>query len=413
MPTFTRIATSISTLLLIALIAAAHPATAQTFTVLHSFTGGADGSNPTAGLAMDAAGNLYGTASTGGNGYGTVYKLTHRDGGWTFAPLYKFGGGTDGATPLAAVAIGSNGSLYGTTSSGGVTDCYGVGCGTVYNLTPPPTVPKSALTPWNETVLYRFSGSDGGNPQYGTLTFDAAGNLYGTTLQGGAFDAGTVYELTHSNGGWAQSILYSFTQGEDGGFPWSGVVFDRAGNLYGTTGSGGNPSCNFPGCGVVYRLIPSGSGWAEQILQTFGGDGYYPIGGVTFDSSGNLFGTTTGSPGQSGATVYEISSTTGYSVIYTFDYVAQPYNSLTIDASGNLYGTTSTAYGLGNVFKLSHSNGGWLYTSLHDFTGGADGAEPYGSVILDAQGHLWHGLFRRHRRLPGRERVRDRVGDRS
>jgi uncharacterized repeat protein (TIGR03803 family) len=258
---------------------------------------------------------------------------------------------------------------------------------------PPPTAPKSALTPWNETVLYRFSLSDGGDPQYGTLAFDAAGNLYGTTLQGGAFDAGTVFEVTHSNGGWAQSILYSFTGGGDGGFPYSGVVFDRTGSLYGTTASGGDSTyCDFPGCGVVYGLFPSGSGWNEGVLHAFQyEDGLFPVGGVTFDSSGNLFGTTIGEPGRLASTVYEISFTTGYSVIYTFDYITQPYDSLTIDASGNLYGTTAAggAQGRGNVFELSYSAQGWIYTSLHDFTGGSDGAQPYGSVILDAQGHIY------------------------
>src|ERR1035438_2492489 len=164
-------------------------ARAQTLTVLHNFANGADGGEPSAGLSMDRAGNLYGTASTGGNtsactypnppGCGTVFKLSREGSGWVFTTLYTFSG-PDGARPMARVIIGPDGSLYGTTSSGGTGPCsYGSapGCGTVFNLRPPAAACKSALCPWTETVLYSFQGfTDGAEPTFGDLVFDGAGN---------------------------------------------------------------------------------------------------------------------------------------------------------------------------------------------------------------------------------------------
>ena len=243
-------------------------AQAQTFTVLHTFTGGADGSEPSAGgLTSDKAGNLYGTAGFGGQytsscnwggsetGCGTVYKMTRKGSGWIFSVLYSFNGETDGYVPDQIVSFGRDGSLYGSTYWGPGTACGGNGCGTVFKLQPPATACRTALCPWTETVLHFFQGapSDGSQPAFGQPVFDSAGNLYSTTAWGGpAGVAGNVYELTPTGDGWTEYVLHNFTGGYDGDASWSSVVFDKAGNLYGTTTYGGAFSD-----GVIFQLYPS------------------------------------------------------------------------------------------------------------------------------------------------------------
>ena len=177
---------------------------------------GRDGGEPQAGLSMDRAGNFYGTASTGGNttgncairnphGCGTVFQLSRKGSGWLLTPIYTFSG-PDGSNPQARVIVGPDGSLYGTTIYGGDANE-----GTVFNLRPPASACKSALCPWTETVLHSFQGfTDGAEPTFGDLVFDGAGNIYGTTPHGGQGDNGTVYKLTHSNGGWTETVLYRF-----------------------------------------------------------------------------------------------------------------------------------------------------------------------------------------------------------
>ena len=374
---------------------------AQTFSVIHSFMGGQDGANPYAGLTLDAAGNLYGTSTLGGMGAGTVFKLRYVNSGWIFTPLYSFTRvGREGLHYATARAIiGSDGSLYGTTQYGGQGTCDlgGGGCGTVYNLKPSPSRPTSVFAPWNGTVLYAFAGdSDGGQPGNGDLVFDQAGNLYGTTLLRGFDNNGTVYELTPSSGNWTESVVYTFTGANDGSTPNGGVIFDTAGNLYGTT-SGGGLYDN----GTVYQLTPSGSGWTKNILYNFqgGSDGGTPIGGLIFDASGNLYGTTGYGGSGFGGVVFELTPSNGswtYNTLYSFSRSGSvdppgPEGSLYMDAAGNLYGTTLAdgAYGDGSVFKLTPSNGSWTYTSLYDFTGGSDGCNPWGSVLLDAKGNLF------------------------
>jgi len=206
----------------------------QTFTILHTFTGGQDGAYPEAGLTTDKAGNLYGTAagstpSGGYYGYGTVFKLTHKSGGWIFAPLYGFAGGSDGSRPWAAVVIGASGSLYGTTALGGAGGCY-AGCGTVFNLRPAAHAQPNALAPWVETILYSFQGVPDGRQYPSRVTFDQSGNIYLTTFNGGVYDHGAVIEVLPSNGGWTDSVLYSFTGGNDGESPSGGLIFDQVGN---------------------------------------------------------------------------------------------------------------------------------------------------------------------------------------
>ena len=206
----------------------AQPAQAQTFTVLHSFTGGADGQSPLAGLAINRSGDLFGTTVSGGDvgpcgtGCGTVIRLSYKGSAWIFTSLYIFHG-NDGSEPYAGVTIGSDGSLYGTTNLGGTArgpGCSLYGCGTVFKLQPPPRVCIAALCPWLETILYQFTGgSDGGYPDYGDLVFDRAGKVYGTTSKFGSGGQGTVYKLASSGGGWIHSVLYSFTGGSDGRKP--------------------------------------------------------------------------------------------------------------------------------------------------------------------------------------------------
>src|SRR5271165_1484050 len=302
-------------LVLLLVLLTPQPAQAQTFKVLHTFTGGVDGAWPYAGLTMDRAGNLYGTTQNGGkvgcgsgSGCGTVFKLSHKGSGWVFTPLYTFQAGSDGAVPTARVIFGPDGNLYGTTS------VVGAGYGTVFKLQPSPVACKTALCPWTETVLYRFTGgSDGGSPQNGDLLFDQSGIIYGTTQLGGSYGLGVVFSLTPSKGAWTESVLYSFTGGNDGAQPASSVISDNAGNFYGTAVGGGSF-----GYGTVYELIPSGSGWQEKTLYSFSStrdDGYaaFPVGGLIFDGSGNLYGTTEANSFEigGGGTVFELTPSNG------------------------------------------------------------------------------------------------------
>lgn len=389
-------ATALATLLIVA----APSAHAQTFTVVHNFTG-SDGANPWAGLTLDRAGNLYGTTAYGGNGAppcdpsgcGTVFKLTHRGSGWVLSELYEFAGGADGATPLARVVFGPNGILYGTTLS---TTPY---VATVFDLRPPATVCRSVSCPWTKSVLFSFDAATGYSLT-GDLTFDATGNIYGTTQYGGSGGCntngcGVLYELTQSGGSWAENILYNFTGAADGGHPSSGVIFDQAGNLYGTAPS---DSYDDNSLGLVFEFTPSSSGWTESVLYyfTLAGNGGGPYGGLTFDLAGNLYGTTVGGGSGNVGTVFQLSpsgNNWNWNRLYSFPRGGSggPYATLVRDSAGNLYGTTEAdgEYGYGNVFELTPSNGGWIYTDLHDFTGATDGGNPYSSLVLDSSGNLY------------------------
>ena len=314
--------------------------------VLYSFGGGLYD-----GLIFDAAGNLYGTMGGGGvGGYGTVFELTPTaGGGWSEEVLYSFGEGTDGGGPYAGVIFDKNGNLYGTTTKGGT-----YGWGTVFELTP------AAGGGWTETVLHSFNnnGTDGYTPLAG-LIFDAVGNLYGTTWHGGAYGypGGTVFELTPTaGGGWTETVLHSFN-GTDGSNPYAGLIFDVAGNLYGTTSNGGDY-----GLGTVFELTPAaGGGWTEQVLHSFNGtDGNGPIAGLIFDKNGDLYGTTAGGGNYGHGTVFELTPTAGggwaEQVLLSFEGSGggDPQSGLIFDAAGNLYGTTQNGgAGVGTVFELS------------------------------------------------------------
>jgi len=377
-------------------------AQAQTFTVLHNFTGGQDGANPLAGLSMDQAGNLYGTASLGGRGYGTVYKLTHRGSAWVLSPLYQFRGMPDGFFPDAGVIIAADGTLYGTTFYGGIAG-YGcnqggpVQCGTIFHLRPPATACTTSLCPWTETQIFKFNTYPSLFwPNFGDLIFDRAGNLYGVANQGGTGFAGGVFQLAPSNGGWTETDIYDLRDQGDGSQPMGGVTFDSAGNLYGTTwGEPPDPAHN--PYGTVYELTPSGSGWAETTLHVFqnGSDGAFPRSAVVMDATGNLYGTSSVGGSGGGGIVWELTPSDGswiISVLYSFPGPGKgPFSPLLMDPAGNLYGTTlgGGSYGKGSIFELTHSNGGWTYSSLHDFTAGSDGRSPYGHLIFDSSGNLY------------------------
>lgn len=384
---------------------------AQTYSIIHNFSGGADGASPYAGITIDGAGNLLGTATDGGLGYGTVFKLKYSQSGYTLGVLYTFSGGSDGAFPYNGVVIGSDGILYGSTYSHGGSGCGGNGCGTVFSLRPPATFCKAVLCPWMETVLYDFmGGSDGSEPTQGTnVIFDQLGNIYGTTVSGGAYGQGTVYKLTRSGGGWVESILHDFGAAGDGIEPLHSVVFDSSGNLYGTTSYGGAN-----GYGTVFQLVPSGSHWTENILVSFslsGSAGGIPYAGLLIDQSGNLYGATSanapgGGPpngdGGGGAVFELMPSGSGWTlkVLYSFfvsggGYHCGPYGNLVMDAAGNLYGMTYSdgEYGYGSVFKLTPASGQWTYSSLHDFCSEgwpcSDGGLPSGDLAMDANGNFY------------------------
>jgi uncharacterized repeat protein (TIGR03803 family) len=262
-----------------------HGSGGWTVSVLYAFGDqSGDSGFPTAGLVMDKAGNLYGTAPNGGD----VFELTRSYGGWNETVLHRFGiRKGDGAAPFAGLILDASGSLYGTTLGGGM-GCAGEGCGTVFELTP------TSSGGWKELVLHRFdnNGKDGATPGNGALMMDGSGNLYGTTEVGGAGRWGTVFKLTSAAGGrWKETILYGFKDDASGGFPAAGVIMDKAGNLYGTTVYGGSTSC---GCGVIYKLAPGPNGkWIYTVLHTFvGNDGAVPEGNLILDNKGNLYGGT-------------------------------------------------------------------------------------------------------------------------
>jgi uncharacterized repeat protein (TIGR03803 family) len=368
-------------------ILAAQSAPAQTYKVLHTFTGGADGANPSAGLTRDAKGNLYGTTQAGGAfNVGTVFKLSNTG---KETVLYSFAGGTDGSIPEGVVIQDAEGNLYGTTYAGGAN-----GAGTVFKLS----------RTGKETVLYSFGGedySDGANPGAGVVE-DAERNLYGTTTSGGFYgcDAtpgcGIVFKLSPTG---KETVLYRFrgVDYDDGDGP-SGVIRDANGNLYGTTFTGGSGGCQRreTGCGTVFKVDRAGK---ETVLYRFTADGGSPSGGVIQDAKGNLYGTTGNCPdGSCGGTVFKLRNTGKETVLYGFPSRSDgvdPIAGVIEDAEGNLYGTTagggdaSCGYGgsgCGVVFKLSKTD---KETLLYSFTGGADGAVPYAGLTRDTKGNLY------------------------
>ncbi len=356
---------------------------AQTFSIIHSFTAiGVDGKQPWAGVTL-REGALYGTTVDGGNGCGTVYKITHTQSTWIYAPIYIFKGGQfelDGCDPYARVVYGPDGHLYGTTFAGG----SGNG-GNVFTLTPQLLVCRTVACFWTQTIIHDFNtgGTNDGGPGYGDLVWDQQGHLYGTAEDGGTGGRGSVFQMTKSGNNWTYTSIFNF-QGNDGS-PANGVIVGNNGKLYGTN-LGGN----------VFELtyVP-GIGWTENIIFHFNNE--WPYAGLVMDASGNLYGATS-SGGTGGAGVaFELSpsgDTWVYKPLHYFSGQSYcgPWQSLTLDTDGNLYGTTlcAGAHNLGNVFKLTHVGDSWVYTSLHDFKGFRnDGAEPISQVTIDTDGTLY------------------------
>lgn len=395
------LASSAVVLFLLISIGAAHT---QTFKVIHDFTGGSDGENPYTGLSVAVPGNFYGTAYMGGtSGQGVVFNLKQEGPNWSLAPIYSFQGGHDGAQPFAAITLGSDGALYGTTENGGGFACNGLGCGTVYTLHPSPTVCKTVNCPWKETVLVQFQGGFDGSDPFGALIFDHAGNIYGTTQSGGTsqqcypigMGCGTAYMLTRNGNSWTKTQLWSFGQARGGTEPFNGLVMDKGGNLYGTTFVGGQYAE-----GTVFQLTNSQFGWMESDLYSFQGstDGGLAYVGLVFDPEGNLYGAASDAGPGAGGTVFELSpsgSSWNYSVLYalTDPGTAEcgPFGTLLMDSLGNLYGTArcdGPSHG-GTVFKLTHAGDTWTYSSPHDFTGLADGSSPYSSLVFGSDGNIY------------------------
>jgi uncharacterized repeat protein (TIGR03803 family) len=291
---------------------------------------------------MDKAGNLYGTTIGGGGGQcsggcGVVFKLAPAASGpWTETVLHSFAGGTDAATPFSAVILDPQGNLYGATTAGGTS-----GNGAVYKLMP------TASGPWTETVIYSFGGTPDGSAAFGAPALDSAGNLYGTTNGGGGAGRGTVYELTPSaQGVWTEHVLHHFHGSPDGSDLFAGLTLDGAGNLYGAAQTGGSANC-----GTVFELEKSTAGqWSFTILHNFLGiaatDGENPN-AVIFDAAGNLYGTTVGGGTDNPGTIFKMIPQTagGWTEMILYDFTAgstgaYPSAALVMDPAGNLYGTT-------------------------------------------------------------------------
>ena len=267
-----------------------------TFSVIHTFTGGNDGSGPGSGVTFDKHGNLYGmTPTAGAKGMGTIYQLKPQlDGTWRLRVIHTFTGGADGAGGSAGrMLLGGAGNLYGATTVGGVN-----GQGIVFSLVP------SQSGQWTLNVLYAFKGSPDAGFPYGGLLLDKLGNLYGTSYYAGANGLGAVYKLTHINGAWTESVLYSFKGGTDGSGSISNLVMDAAGNLYGTTSEGGS-GCS---CGVIFKLARGSAGkWTESVVYRFTGapNAGFAYNGMVPDSAGSFYGATVhGGPSDDG-TIYK------------------------------------------------------------------------------------------------------------
>jgi uncharacterized repeat protein (TIGR03803 family) len=377
---------AISCGLIVLTSSAAH---AQTFSVVHAFTE-PNGVVPAAGVTIKA-GVLYGTTACTQycTGNGTVYQIIPVGSNWYFTPISLLSAG--GGFPQARVVFGPDNHLYGSTFVGGPQNF-----GLLFNLTPRPTICATANCFWVQKLLYAFTGSpDGANPGGGDLVWDPMGNIYGTTVNGGPESFGTVYQVMKAGNDWTELPIYSFT-GPNGAYPYAGVILDGNGDVFGTTLEGG-----LYGYGTVFELTyVNGIGWKETLLYNFQNlsDGQSPYAGMVRDTAGNLYGATSDGGSGGGGTVFQMSPTgNGWTFTLLYSLSGQqgnycgPRASLSIDNSGSLYGTTMCdgANSLGSVFRLTNTQSGWEYTSLHDFTGGLDGAEPISNVAFDTSGILY------------------------
>jgi uncharacterized repeat protein (TIGR03803 family) len=407
-------------LLALAIILPCRAAKTPILATLYNFTDLADGSFPEAGLVLGNGGSLFGTTSSGGSGWGSVFELTPTKGGtWTETTLYNFTGGADGGNPISDLVIGKNNVLYGTTNVGGAH-----GYGTVFEVVP------SAGGVWTEKVLHSFAdGSDGAYPEAG-VALVSSGALYGTTYGGGSAGLGTVFVVTPSQSGWTEKVLYSFQGGVDGANPLADLVFGSGGVLFGTTLQGGsvtNSNGTFSNWGTVFALTPVGGGtWTESVIYTFtgGSDGGSPESPVIIGPSGVLYGNTfwggtpticpEGGYPQGCGTVYQLAPPTGggttwtQTVLHTFTGHtpdgAHPYRNMILNAGGTLFGTTFSGganddicfpgsyTGCGTIFVLQPpktQGGTWTKSNLTVFSGTPSGGSPNGLILATKGGSLY------------------------
>ncbi len=368
-----------------------HAAASDQEALLHLFRLGHDGGFPAGGLTADAAGNLYGTTGDGVHTFGTVYRLSPGGaGGWNFHIIYTMTGYFDGAIPTDAVTLDSKGNIYGTSVTGG-----DASQGAVWQIRLDRSGKRAKLI-----RTYDFSGyADGGHPNSAVI-IDQAGNLYGTTPSTADDSAcGAAYELVPDGPVWLPHTLHNFTCGADGGYPNASLVMDASGTLYGTAPYGGT------GTGVVFALARQNGRWKETVLHSFdGSDGQTPESNLIFDAAGNLYGTTAGA----GGTVFKLAPPANrsdkkarWALTTLFQFPggaggAYPYTGLTFDRSGNLYGATdfggdpSCQNGCGVAYELSPSQGAaWTEKVLHTFHGHRYGANPSSPLLLGADNTLY------------------------
>ncbi|HEX3653575.1 MAG TPA: choice-of-anchor tandem repeat GloVer-containing protein [Rhizomicrobium sp.] len=361
----------------------AHTTTAFAVTeqVIYSFEGGADGEYTDTDLVRDAAGNLYGTSVQGGVfASGTVWQLhPNGDGSWTHTVLYSFTGGADGAEPYKGVTLDSAGNLYGTAVTGGGGVCEG-GCGIAYKLT-------NNNGSWTQTVIHQFQGTDDGQGPGACLTLDDSGNLYGMAPTGGVNGLGTIYEMKPAkHGAYKFKVLHAFT-GADGIGGSAGALVLQDGALYGAATAGG---ANGQGSIYRLTLNKMGRWKFKLLYSFLGEpDAGFPYGGLIFDALGNIYGTTYYAGANDSGCVYELSRHKGEwteKVLYSFSGGgdgSSPISNVNLDSASNLYGTTSEggAYGDGVIFKLARSGKHWTESVVHSFSGVPDGAYAYNGMV--------------------------------
>jgi uncharacterized repeat protein (TIGR03803 family) len=357
---------------------------------------------PIVGQTYDAIYNFSGGSDSGNPQYGvtidangnlwgtttqTVFQISHRG----FSTIYKFPLNPSGPQD---VLLDPSGRIWSSTYYGGDRNCDPDGCGTLFNLRPYLTASPTTNHYWKESTVYTFHGSaqgDGSVPNPGMI-MDNAGNIFGTTQSGGgACNCGTVFELSPVGQSWTLTTLYAFTGGNDGSGPLSGVV--AIGNkLYGTTQFGGSG-----GHGVAYELMFNGAAWVETPIYALHGsdEGEFPSGGLTVDPDGNLYGTTLGGGTGGGGTVFKLTNNAGvwsFQLVSPLTGVGGPTGNLALDSQGNIYGSTEAdgAFGGGSVFELVPSGQSWTYRTLHDFClSGCGGFAPLGKVSLDSAGNIF------------------------
>lgn len=359
---------------------------ASSESVLYNFNSySGDGYYPYGGVIADKSGNLYGTVSSGAAGYGAVYELANSGGTWNESLIHIFtGGATDGAYPQdGSLVFDKAGNLYGVTYQGG-----SFGYGIVFEL-------SLSGGKWTETILHNFAGypKDGTYPTSG-LVFDAAGNMYGTTYQGGSHNYGSAFIMTLSKGKWTEKVIHSFPAGNGGDYPVGGLTVGKNGYFYGVTIYGGATYND----GIVYRLFQARGAWVAQTVYQFSGgaDGANPYSALTMDAAGNFYATTYYGGASNLGTVYKLKAGSNnkytHSVIYSFkggntDGEYPYYAPVTLDSKGNVYGTTyqgGSQYNEGTVYELKVSGTKYKEVLLHPFedTSSNDGYYPRAGLLL-------------------------------